>query len=1146
MCGIVAVLRQPSTRPVPGIEGLLAEMDAAGSALVGVEAAGAREDSVLEAFGSALVSLRSVDADLRGTPGLRGLLAHPEAVEGLAAAAARLSGLVGRFEARLDHGEWAVDPSYQETVNAQLVALKDACWAIGHDRVGMARAVAELVPPGSDWEAGIDGWWAIQVALATIDRLEVRGRDSAGIHVLVTGHGIDVDDAELTGRAEVIGQEADRLFASGSVRTPDGGLSMVYKAAAEIGELGDNVAALRRAIRSDHLLARALAAPGARATVVGHTRWASVGIISEPNAHPLNSEEPGRPGRPYVVAALNGDVDNYAELRAVEGLVIPPEITTDAKVIPTMVARRVADGAALSEAFRAAVGCFEGSVAIAASSAAEPDEVQLALRGSGQSLYVGLAEDAFVVASEPYGLVEETDRYVRMDGEHTQGQVITLRRAGAGTLAAVDRSRYDGGDLPVDQSEVGTAEITTRDIDRAGYPHFLLKELTEAPTSFRKTLRGRIATGPDGRLVVRVGSATIPPALAQALGQGSLRRVLVIGQGTAAVAGQAVAAAISTCLPGCSVAALPATELSGFGMTDDMSDTLVVAISQSGTTTDTNRTVDLVRTRGAHVIGVVNRRNSDLAAKVHGVLHTSDGRDVEMSVASTKAFYAQVAAGWLLAGALAGAAGGQEDEVDRILRSLRELPSAMEQVLGRREEIGRVAAATAPARRYWAVVGSGPDRVAAAEVRIKLSELCYRSISTDATEDKKHIDLSCEPLILVCAGGLQGPTADDVAKEVAIYRAHKAVPVVVAAEGEADRFVGAARDVITVPAVDPALAFVLSAMVGHLFGYEAALSIDAQARPLREARAAVESAVGTGVPPPDLLLEQLRPELERITQPFLEGLRVGAYNGNLEAATAVRLVSILRYATGALPLEAYELESGKIGAPSSLMTDLLDALSAGIDELTRPVDAIKHQAKTVTVGISRSEDALFGIPLVKATLGAGAAPDTLGYRALRTLGALDESVAEVTGYTRYRIEWPPGASPTVAVIDQGGVASRIPSRTASDPRLLGSKHRAAEEREVTVVRGARDGRTIILVPEVKGTQVTGMTLLHARFHGRLDAEAAKRVLCGYRTRYSALADAVTETEKVFDQQRLGEEPIVDLLTEPVYALAGRWRRPAAQ
>ena len=88
-----------------------------------------------------------------------------------------------------------------------------------------------------------------------------------------------------------------------------------------------------------------------------------------------------------------------------------------------------------------------------------------------------------------------------------------------------------------------------------------------------------------------------------------------------------------------------------------MSGTLVIAISQSGTTTDTNRTVDLLRARGAHVVAIVNRRNSDLVQKAHGVLYTSDGRDVEMSVASTKAFYAQVAAGHLLALGLASASG---------------------------------------------------------------------------------------------------------------------------------------------------------------------------------------------------------------------------------------------------------------------------------------------------------------------------------------------------------------------------------------------------------------------------------------------------------------------------------------------------------
>ena len=217
-----------------------------------------------------------------------------------------------------------------------------------------------------------------------------------------------------------------------------------------------------------------------------------------------------------MVAALNGDVDNHLDLRRPRAWP-PPEITTDAKVIPAIVSRRLAEGSGMDEAFRRTVARFEGSVAIAAS-AGTPDQLHLALCGSGQSLYIGLAEDAFVVASEPYGLVEETTRYVRMDGEATQGQVVTLtgrRRslaasAGPATTAARSRSTR----------RVVTAEITTRDVDRRAFDHFLLKELTEAPASFRKTLRGRIVADADGRLTVRVGEDTIPPDLAARPGPG--------------------------------------------------------------------------------------------------------------------------------------------------------------------------------------------------------------------------------------------------------------------------------------------------------------------------------------------------------------------------------------------------------------------------------------------------------------------------------------------------------------------------------------------------------------------------------------------------------------------------------------------------
>src|SRR5207302_3494437 len=205
----------------------------------------------------------------------------------------------------------------------------------------------------------------------------------------------------------------------------------------------------------------------------------------------------------------------------------------------------------------------------------------------------------------------------------TRGQVVVLDGAQAGTLEGITRLAYDGTELPVSDDDLSHATITTRDIDRGPFPHFLLKELTEAPLSFRKTLRGRVEER-DGLLFSVLGSDAVPVALAEGVRDGHIKRILVIGQGTAAVAGQGVAAFLSAALEDAAVAisSLPATELSGFELDDDISDTAVVAVSQSGTTTDTNRTVDLVRSRNALVVAIVNRRNSDLVEKADGVIYT--------------------------------------------------------------------------------------------------------------------------------------------------------------------------------------------------------------------------------------------------------------------------------------------------------------------------------------------------------------------------------------------------------------------------------------------------------------------------------------------------------------------------------------------
>ena len=1132
MCGIIAVLRRPSSREVPELLELFGLLESVSNSF------SLHDPGMLE---KQVDSLDFVNSQLKGLPGFLALYNNESLVSAIEKSLDQLFDFFQNPEMQLSASSDDV-----EVLNVLSSKVRDLAWSIKNDRIGSYRKVSALtskkfIPS----QQGFSILLSLEQALSGLDRLEVRGRDSAGLQVLVWDH--DLDDVEIP-RDRL----NDMLFRSGSIRkSSNGSLLFVYKTASEIGDLGDNTSSLRESMLSDDLLAKALSGENVKANIVGHTRWASVGLISESNAHPVESSIGDQES---ITTVQNGDIDNYADLIASFELEIPNGITTDARVGPELWQKNKISGISTEKAFMSAVRNFEGSVAIAGVDVSQPENIFLSVKGSGQALYVGLTEDAYLVASEPYGLVEITNRYLKVDGEELisksgeKGQVIRLDMNLAGTLEGLVRKTFASDTSKVCEKDLSQTEISTRDIDRGSYKHYLLKEIEESPSSVRSTLRGRLVKKENGEFDVRIGIETLSDQLKLDLKSGKIRKIFVIGQGTAAVAAKAVEIAISTQLTGIaiSVKAKPATELSAFDLVSDMSDTLVVAISQSGTTTDTNRTVQLVRDRGAKVIAIVNRRNSDLADRADGVLYTSDGRDIEMSVASTKAFYSQVVAGHLLAFAMSEVVSASENAgKEEILEALNSLPEAMEELLGIRGHISKLANQFAPPRRHWAIVGSGGNVIAAEEIRIKLSELCYKSIASDVIEDKKHIDLSSEPMILVCANGITGSTVDDIAKEVAIFRAHKAAPIVIT-DSEPNKFPDA-LDVIPIPPTHPDLAFILATMAGHLFGYEAACSIDSQAQPLRVAHAVIENLTNDRltaniVTPNDEVFDYLREDIRKVSNFFFDELRNGRLNGHLEASTSVRLASLLRYSLGEIPLDLYQIEFGRVGTPSLVIDELAKALVLAIEELTRPVDAIKHQAKTVTVGISRSDENLLNISLVKRVLETGTSRDSISYETLKLLVSLDLAIDEVIGHTRYRISGLDGDKPTLTILDRAGVSVGIQSRVERDLELRGTKHWVAINKKVLLTKGLRDERTILLIPEVKDGETTGINLLHISLHENLGIQEIRTVLNGYYNRYGAIQDAVRETEPSFRDDFLAEQSVEQLLIDSVDSVAERLRR----
>jgi glucosamine--fructose-6-phosphate aminotransferase (isomerizing) len=1094
-----------------------------------------------------------------------------------------------------------------EAVNHGLVVIRDLIWGLDKDILQNVEKICRLAGAGGVADVAPEAlpkYRKMNFLLNGLDRLEVRGRDSAGIQIDFVASDASAFDGIMTGlRGKGQGDELDRRMASGdladrsitcspvverghdaaSCPRPDfksaslsRAISFTYKTAEIIGELGRNVRELRRHIAADSLFHTFARLPVAFETAFTHTRWASVGSITEENCHPIGNFTrvaenygdmmPHRVpvGDRTIHVVLNGDIDNYQTLRAAldeECGRIAPEVTTDTKIIPLQIEKYLRAGHDMTDAFRRAVSDFEGSHAIAMISSAEPGKVFLALRGSGQSIYVGITPDRYLFSSELYGLVEETPFFIKMEGERPShpdrpectGQIFILDQDAEGGAAGIRGLFYDGTPLPLGKEAVRRAEITTRDIDRGDYPHYFLKEITESTLSVRKTLLGKYRIEREGgkaRAVFNLGQDIIPDGIREALRGEKIRRIVVIGHGTAAVAGSAVADAMERCLKGSGirVEARLASELSGFCLEGGLQETLVIPITQSGTTTDTNRAVAMAVERGAKIIAIVNRRQSDITTKSDGVFYTSDGRDIEMAVASTKAFYSQIVAGHILALALARLLSTLTDErIAEELRLLEQAPELMEKVLARKEQIRVAVEKLVKQKRYWAVVGSGPNKAAADEIRIKLSELCYMTISADVVENKKHIDLSAEPLILVCASGSPETVTGDILKDVAIFKAHKSTVVVLADEGE-ERFNAIADAVIPIPRAVLPLPVILNTVAGHLFGYYAACSIDADALFLRAFKSrlnlimvehakrnlSVDECIADG---------RLRRLVNDFTHHFQQRKKQGDFS-QTGVRTITDLVLLLKYAAGKLPLDDFRHDFPGEAEPASPI-DLLDiTLGHAVDELSRPIDAIRHQAKTVTVGTSRKEAPLKGL-LFDLLLELAFSTRSLLSTNVLALGRMQKAIIAVNGYTLYAVnhmdaEGKPGEDATIEIGKRGGVSLGMHSRVEKSGRLMGTKKGIVSSGRIYVGQGKSDGASVVIIPLLgEGEQVRHLLLSHVTFNETLSVQERKDLL---GERVNDIRDLIQEFNLAWDDHCLGEIPIGVLLGEPVEVIAGQIRR----
>jgi glucosamine--fructose-6-phosphate aminotransferase (isomerizing) len=476
---------------------------------------------------------------------------------------------------------------------------------------------------------------------------------------------------------------------------------------------------------------------------------------------------------------------------------------------------------------------------------------------------------------------------------------------------------------------------------------------------------------------------------------------------------------------------------------------------------------------------------------------------------------------------------------------LQRIPDHMRRVLDMGESIQASARRLAATKTYWAAVGSGPNKASADEIRIKLSELCYKTISSDYVEDKKHIDLSSEPLIIVCAAGSKGTVIGDIIKDTAIFKAHKAAPVVIADEGE-DRFSPYAEDVFHVPQVSPQFAPILNTLVGHIWGYHAALAIHDGSRFLHDVRTSIHATIDElteqGLDVYEVVLEKsFREKIAGYFREFRNRRKAHPFPAAITHASDLSL--LFKYLSGRLPLVDFEMDFGLKGTAKNVIDTLFRVLGESINLMSRPVDAIKHQAKTVTVGTSRISERVEGV-LFDSLAEHDLEIAQVVNRNVIVLKNIQEVIDHIKGSILYRIDGlgllgDPTNQTTIGILKKTGILNQLTSRVETDPVLKGTKRIIVRQGNVYIGKGRKDGRSIVVIPATSedptdGSRIRYLLLLNIGFKASIPLDKTIKALGG---KYEHIKNIVQENSVPWADDYLDEVAVDDLFGHSAEKLA---------
>ena len=441
---------------------------------------------------------------------------------------------------------------------------------------------------------------------------------------------------------------------------------------------------------------------------IAHTRWATHGEPSSRNAHPHYSESKN------LALIHNGIIENYADLKSKlieKGIKFISDTDTEVLVqfVEYVMVRKNLD---LLTAVQLVLHEVIGAYAIAIVDKRQPDTIIAARKQS--PLVVGIGEDEFFLGSDASPIIEYTDQVVYLE----DGNIAVLKRGEDLKVVNI----YNNELSP----EIKTVDISLGQIEKGGYPHFMLKEIFEQPECITNCMRGRVN--------VEANHVTLSAVIDYKKQLLTAKRIIIVACGTSWHAGL-IGKQIIENLCRIPVEVEYASEFRYRNPVVGEGD-VVIAISQSGETADTLAAVELAKCQGAFIYGICNAIGSSIprATNTGSYIHVGP----EIGVASTKAFTGQVTVLTMFALAL-GKEKGMVPEADyqEIVKELSEIPAKMKEVLKLNERIADLSRTFTYARNFL-YLGRGFSYPVALEGALKLKEISYIHAEGYPAAEMKH------------------------------------------------------------------------------------------------------------------------------------------------------------------------------------------------------------------------------------------------------------------------------------------------------------------------------------------------------------------------------------------------------------------------